>query len=49
VADEPNPLPLVGWSIVVACLIGLLMRGCEPKAPDYGCVETVTPWGVECG
>lgn len=34
--------------IAIASMIGIAMRGCQTKAPDYGCVETVTPYGTEC-
>lgn len=44
---DPNALKVVGWAIVIACFLGLMMRGCD-RAPDYGCHEVVTPWGVEC-
>lgn len=45
--------PLTGKQILLiiaaASVVGLMMRGCETEAPDYGCIETVTPYGTECG
>jgi hypothetical protein len=49
VAEEENPLKVVGWSIAIACVLGLMIRSCDQeRIPDYGCIEEVTPWGVEC-
>lgn len=35
------------WIIGIATL-GLVLRECDDRVPDYGCVEEVTPWGVHC-
>lgn len=35
------------WILAIVTL-GLVLRECEGQAPDYGCIEEVTPWGVEC-
>jgi len=41
-------LKMAGCLLAIGCIAGLVVRGCEPKAPDYGCVEEVTPFGVQC-
>lgn len=36
------------WGLAVVTL-GLVLRECDSdRVPDYGCIEEVTPWGVEC-
>lgn len=36
-------------AILAVVVLGLVLRECDDRVPDYGCVEQVTPWGVECG
>lgn len=35
------------WILAIVTL-GLVLRQCDDRTPDYGCIEEVTPWGVEC-